>query len=263
MDFTIDIIGLTLISGAMVGLFLGSFGAGGSILCTPLLIFLVGVEDTHTAVGTSAAAVAIIALFSLVGHWRAGRVNWPCAILFSSGGLVGAVLGSTIGKTTNDNWLLLGFATVMLITGLSMFKKSWGEKNVKKVALSRSVILKIIPTGFSVGTAAGFFGIGGGFLVVPGLMLVARMGVSTAIASSLLSIALFGATTSTNYAISGLLDFYLILYLMTGGAIGGLFGLFISKFLSKHQRLTITIFAVIICIVAIFIACDTAYVLAS
>ena len=263
MDFTLDIIGLTLISGALVGLFLGCFGAGGSILCTPLLVFVVGVEDIHTAVGTSAAAVAIIALFGLIGHWRAGRVNWPCAIVFSSGGLVGAVVGSTIGKTTNDNLLLLGFAAVMLITGLSMFKKSWGETNIIKITLTRSVTLKLLPTGFGIGTAAGFFGIGGGFLIVPGMMLVVRMGVSTAIASSLLSIALFGAATSTNYAISGLLDLYLILYLMAGGAIGGLFGLFIAKFLSKHHRLTIALFAVTICIVAIFIVYDTAFVLVS
>ncbi len=263
MDFTLNIIVLTLISGAMVGFFLGSFGAGGSILCTPLLIFLVGVEDIHTAVGTSAAAVAIIALLGLFGHWRRGQVNWPCAILFSSGGLVGAILGSTVGKTTNDNWLLLGFAAVMLVTGLSMFKKSWGETNAGKSALKRSVILKLFPTGFFVGTAAGFFGIGGGFLVVPALMLAARIGVGSAIASSLLSIALFGATTSTNYAISGLLDLYLILYLMAGGTIGGLIGLFTSKFLSKHDRLTIVLFAVTICIIAIFIAYDTIFVLAT
>ena len=263
MDFTIETIGLTLIGGAMVGFFLASFGAGGSILCTPLLIFLVGVEDTHTAVGTSAAAVAIIALFGLLGHWRRGRVNWPCAILFSSGGLLGAVLGSTVGKTTNDNWLLLGFAAVMLITGLTMFKKSWSETDVRKVALTRSVILKLLPTGFFVGITAGFFGIGGGFLVVPGLVFAAGMGVSSAIASSLLSIALFGATTSMNYAVSGLLDLHLILYLMVGGALGGLFGLLTSQFLSRHDRLTIVLFAVTICIVAVFITYDTVAVIAN
>ena len=159
--------------------------------------------------------------------------------------------------------LLLGFATVMLITGLLMFKKSWRENEARKVTLTRLVILKLLPTGFSVGTVAGFFGIGGGFLVVPGLMSVTRMGISSAIASSLLSIALFGAVTSTNYAISGLLDLYLILYLMVGGVIGGLFGLLASKFLSQHDRVTIALFAVAICIVAVFIAYDTVAILLS
>lgn len=85
---------LTLLSGAIVGVFLGTFGGGGSVLAAPLLLYLVGVDDPHVAIGTSAAGVAAIALFSLVGHWRGGRVKWPCATVFALSGLVGSRHGS-------------------------------------------------------------------------------------------------------------------------------------------------------------------------
>ena len=75
---------LTLACGALVGLLLGTFGGGGSVLAAPLLLYVVGVSDPHVAIGTSAAAVAATALFNLFGHWRGGRVKWPCAIVFAA-----------------------------------------------------------------------------------------------------------------------------------------------------------------------------------
>ena len=113
MDMTLTIVLTTLASGALVGLLLGTFGGGGSVLAAPLLIYVVGVRDTHVAIGTSAAAVAAIALVSLLGHWRGGRVKWPCAVVFAGAGLIGSILGSSLAKLTDGDLLLLGFSVAM------------------------------------------------------------------------------------------------------------------------------------------------------
>ncbi|MGH1421045.1 MAG: sulfite exporter TauE/SafE family protein [Hyphomonas sp.] len=253
LDFTPDIIALTLLSGAIIGVFLGAFGGGGSVLAAPLLIYLVGVTDPHTAIGTSAAGVAAIAVFSLIGHWRGGRVKWPCATVFAISGLLGSLLGSTLAKHTNGDLLLLGFSGAMALIALSMFRKPKTAGD-PEIHLTPKMLLQLTPMGFVVGTAAGFFGIGGGFLIVPGLMFAVGMTLSNATASSLVSVAIFGAATSANYAASGLVDGRLTLLLLGGGIAGGIAGIFIAKRLTRHIELGRRIFAMLILSVAAFIA---------
>ncbi|MHA7858577.1 MAG: sulfite exporter TauE/SafE family protein [Henriciella sp.] len=253
IELTPDIIALTLLSGAIVGVFLGTFGGGGSVLAAPLLLYLVGVDDPHVAIGTSAAGVAAIALFSLIGHWRGGRVKWPCAIVFAMSGLVGSILGSSLAKITQGDILLLGFAAAMAMIALSMFRKpkTAGDPDV---TLTPGMVLQLAPMGLVVGLAAGFFGIGGGFLIVPGLMLAVGMTMTNATASSLVSVSIFGATTSANYAMSGLVDGRLILLLLGGGAVGGVVGILLSKWLAARLRTARLAFAVMILVVAGFVA---------
>ena len=253
IELTPHIIALVLLSGAIVGLFLGTFGGGGSVLAAPLLLYLVGVEDPHVAIGTSAAGVAAIALFSLIGHWRGGRVKWPCAIVFAMSGLIGSILGSSLAKITQGDVLLLGFATAMAMIGLSMLRKpkTAGDPDV---TLTPRMVLQLAPIGLVVGLAAGFFGIGGGFLIVPGLMLAVGMTMANATASSLVSVSIFGAATSANYAFSGMVDGRLILLLLGGGAVGGLLGILLSKWLAERLRTARIAFACLILVVACFIA---------
>lgn len=253
IELTPNIITLTLLCGAIVGLFLGMFGGGGSVLAAPLLLYVVGVEDPHIAIGTSAAAVAVIAFFSLVGHWRGGRVKWPCAIVFALSGLIGSVLGSSLAKVTQGDWLLLGFSAAMMMIALSMFR---APKNVgdPDVILSPVKVLKLAPIGLVVGLAAGFFGIGGGFLIVPGLMLAVGMTMTNATASSLVSVALFGAATSANYALSGLVDGRVVLLLLGGGILGGILGIGVSKWLEGRLMFARSAFALMILTVAVFVA---------
>ncbi|MCR9077810.1 MAG: sulfite exporter TauE/SafE family protein [Hyphomonadaceae bacterium] len=253
IELTPDIIALSLLSGAIVGVFLGTFGGGGSVLAAPLLLYLVGVDDPHVAIGTSAAGVAAIALFSLFGHWRGGRVKWPCAIVFAMSGLIGSILGSSLAKITQGDVLLLGFAAAMAMIALSMFRKpkTAGDPDV---TLTPRMVLQLAPIGLVVGLAAGFFGIGGGFLIVPGLMLAVGMTMANATASSLVSVSIFGAATSANYAMSGLVDGRLILLLLAGGALGGVVGILISKWLAGRLRTARLAFAVMILAVAGFVA---------
>lgn len=253
IELTPHIIALTLLSGVIVGLFLGTFGGGGSVLAAPLLLYVVGVEDPHVAIGTSAAGVAAIALVSLIGHWRGGRVKWPCAIIFALSGLVGSLIGSSLAKITQGDVLMLGFATAMALIALSMFRKpkSAGDPDV---TLTPRMVLKLAPMGLIVGLAAGFFGIGGGFLIVPGLMLAVGMTMTNATASSLVSVAIFGAATSANYAVSGMVDGWLIMLLLVGGSAGAVLGIMVSNWLVGRLRLARSAFAVLILAVAVFVA---------
>lgn len=246
------VIGIVLGGGA-VGFLLAVFGGGGSVLAAPVLLYLGGVTDAHVAVGTASAAVAANAAFNLVGHWRGGNIRWPCAIAFALAGLAGSFAGSSLAKLISGQQLLLAFAFAMAAIGLSMFRKSKSEGD-PNVHLNAKIMVRLVPLGLLTGFAAGFFGIGGGFLIVPGLMLATGMTMACATASSLLSVALFGAATASNYAISGLVDWPLAGLLLTGGAVGGVIGLFVAKSLASRVRLARTLFALLIIAVAFYVA---------
>jgi uncharacterized membrane protein YfcA len=243
----------TLGSGAIVGFLLALFGGGGSVLAAPLLLYLVGVASPHVAIGTSSTAVAANALFNLLGHWRGGRVKWPCAITFALAGLAGSLLGSSFAKLIDGQQLLIGFAIAMAAIGLSMLRtpKSEGDPDVH---ISARLMLRLAPLGLLTGLAAGFFGIGGGFLIVPGLMLATGMTIANATASSLVSVAIFGAATSLNYAVSGLVDWTLAGLLLAGGLAGGILGLIAARRLSARQAMLRRAFAILVVLVAIYVA---------
>ena len=210
------------------------FGGGGSVLAAPVLLYLGGVRDAHVAVGTASAAVAANAVFNLVGHWRGGRIKWPCATVFALAGLSGSFAGSSLAKLISGQQLLLAFAIAMAAIGLSMFRKPSSEGD-PDVHINMKLVLRLAPLGLLTGLAAGFFGIGGGFLIVPGLMLATGMTMANATASSLLSVALFGAATSANYALSGLVDWRLAGLLLLGGVAGGLVGLAAARRLADAR----------------------------
>ena len=112
---------LGVASGALVGFTLGLVGGGGSILAVPLMVYLVGVQDPHVAIGTSALAVAANALLGLLSHARHRTVRWQCGLMFASTGVIGAWAGSTAGKHYNGQRLLFLFALVMVVSVLGAF----------------------------------------------------------------------------------------------------------------------------------------------
>ncbi|QUD90759.1 sulfite exporter TauE/SafE family protein [Phenylobacterium montanum] len=242
-----------LLSGAVVGAFLALFGGGGSVLATPLLLYFVGVTDPHVAIGTSAAAVAFNAAANVVGHWRSGRVRWPCAGVFAASGLVGSFLGSSLAKAVDGKRLLVFFALAMAAIALSMLRRPRSEGD-PDVRLNFPLAARLAPVGVVTGFAAGFFGIGGGFLIVPGLMAATGMTLACASASSLVSVALFGAVTSLNYAVSGLVDWPMAGLFVLGGLIGGALGLRGAERLAKHATVARRLFAGLILLVAAYTA---------
>jgi hypothetical protein len=241
------------LSGAVVGFFLALFGGGGSMMATPLLLYVVGVRDPHVAIGTSAASVALNAATNLIGHWRGGRVLWRCAGLFAGAGLVGSVVGSSIAKAIESQRLLVYFAAAMAVVALLMFRRPAREVG-PGAPMTWAVALKLAPLGLLTGLAAGFFGIGGGFLIVPALMAATGMPIANAAACSLVSVALFSATTAANYALSGLVDLPLTGIFVVGGAAGGWLGLRASKLLVARALLARRLFAALVLVMAAYVA---------
>ena len=243
----------TLASGALVGALLGLFGGGGSVLATPLLLYVIGVRDPHVAIGTSAAAVAVNAVANLAGHWRGGRVKWPCASVFATAGLLGSFLGSSVAKLIDGQRLLLFFALAMAAIAVSMMRRPRSEGD-PDVHITWPLVRRLAPLGVMTGAAAGFFGIGGGFLIVPGLMAATGMTLANAAASSLVSVALFGAATSFNYALSGWVDWKIAGVFVLGGALGGVAGVKGATLLAGRALLARRLFAALVLIVAAYVA---------
>lgn len=238
-------------SGGIVGFTLGLVGGGGSILAVPLMVYLVGVSNPHVAIGTSALAVAANAATGLVAHARAGAVKWRCGVIFASAGIAGALAGSTAGKAFDGQRLLFLFAIVMVIVGVLMLRRRSDTGNAD-AECNRENAPKVLGYGLGTGLVSGFFGIGGGFLVVPGLVGSTGMPMLNAIGTSLVAVTAFGLTTAVNYALSGLVDWPLAGVFIGGGILGGAAGARVAKRLSGTTGRLTTVFAVIIFVVAAY-----------
>ncbi len=243
---------LAILGGVIVGLLLTVFGGGGSVLATPWLLYVVGIADVHMAIGTSAAAVAVNAATGLMVQARAGRVKWPCASVFAIAGLAGSLIGAHFGKQMDGAHLVKWFAGAMIAIAISMVipRKSEGDPAVH---LQPTMVLKLAPVGLLAGLAAGFFGIGGGFLIAPGLMASTGMTLANAAASSLVSVTLFGGATSASYALSGQVDWGLFGALVAGGAAGAFLGAPVSRWMASRLAVSRLVFAAFVVVVAIYI----------
>jgi uncharacterized membrane protein YfcA len=242
---------LGLASGALVGFSLGLVGGGGSILAVPLMVYVVGVAEPHVAIGTSAIAVAANAAINLSNHARGGTVIWSCALIFAAAGMAGAFGGSILGKMVDGQKLLALFALVMIVIALLMLKTR-SRIGLPDVKASMSNMPAIAGLGLATGTMSGFFGIGGGFLIVPALMLATGMAIMNAISSSLVAVTAFGLTTAASYAWSGLISWKLAGLFVAGGIAGGLIGTRSAQLLAGRRGALNIVFSVVIIAVALY-----------
>jgi uncharacterized protein len=244
-------IGLGLASGSLVGFSLGLIGGGGSILAVPLMFYLVGVPDAHVAIGTSAIAVAANAAINLSNHARGGTVVWSCALMFAAAGIFGAFCGSILGKMLDGQKLLALFALVMLVIAALMLKTR-ARVGLPAVKMNWSNFPALVGLGLGAGSLSGFFGIGGGFLIVPALMLATGMPIMNAVSSSLVAVTAFGMTTAFSYAWSGLVSWDLAGLFVAGGIAGGLLGTRSARHLSERRGALNMVFAAVIVTVALY-----------
>ena len=217
-----------LLSGALSGGALGLTGGGGSILAVPLLVYVVG-ENIHLAIGTSLVAVGVTSLISSVSYMRQSLVKFKIAFFMAAPGLASTYLGALINKQIKGPVLLLIFAVLMIYIGYLMVSQK-KPKEQSAPDTSKINYPRILTLGFITGLASGFFGIGGGFLLVPALFLGARLKMKEAIATSLFIIFLFGMFGLGSYIIQGReINLLISAIFVAGGSVGGIVGAFYAK----------------------------------
>ena len=246
---------LSVLSGLAVGFTLGLIGGGGSILAVPLLLYLVGYPNPHVVIGTTALAVSANAYINLIPHARAGNVRWREAVVFALVGAAAAFVGSSLGKAVDGKKLLFLFAILMLVIAALMLRprRAGNAQDLGAEHATRGRMAKLVIAAALVGTLSGFFGIGGGFLIVPGLVLSTGMSMISAIGTSLFSVGTFGLTTALNYARSGLLDWTVAGLYIGGGVVGGVVGSRVATHLGRNGKGTLNvIFAGLVAIVAAY-----------
>jgi len=177
------LIGLFL--SGLIGLSLGLIGGGGSIITVPVLVYVIGIE-AHEAIGMSLAVVGATSLIGSFFHYRRGNVEMKTAILFGVAGIVGALAGSPLTKLFSPSALLLAFALLMLIIAIVMLRRGKSNKTVQpNETPHQPQIRKAIFAGFGVGVLTGFLGVGGGFLIVPALVMFGGLPMKKAVGTSL------------------------------------------------------------------------------
>lgn len=188
--------------GFLIGLSLGALGGGGSILAVPVLVHVAG-QDAKAATATSLVLVTLTALVGLVPHWRAGRVRLVPGAVFGAAGVGGAVVGSQLNESADPDLLMLAFAGLMLIAARGMWRSATARRaassatpvavgaavaTVTAVHVDSRTVLKVLAAGTGVGLLTGFFGVGGGFVIVPALVLALGFTMPEAVGTSLLVI---------------------------------------------------------------------------
>jgi uncharacterized protein len=181
---------LAIATGGALGLLITLLGGGGTLLLFPLLVYVFG-QSTAVAAGTSLLAVLGAALVGLVGHWRGGRVHPRVALLFGLSAMTGSIGGTRLHRLVSDRVTTLIFAGVLLATAARMFLHSRQPSKLEPGQIRWGLL---VPLGLGTGTLSGFLGVGGGFLIVPGLIMGAHLNVHEAIGTSVAVIVLSTVT---------------------------------------------------------------------
>ncbi|WP_435277520.1 sulfite exporter TauE/SafE family protein [Rhodococcus yananensis] len=179
---------ITLSLGVAIGVLLGLLGGGGSILAVPALVYAIGL-DIEQAIPVSLLVVGTASAVALIPRIRARRIQWRLAAVFAAAGIPATFVGSAVGRLLPQSAVLLGFAGVMIISGLRMLSDNDGVGTSCRTTESgidwRRCTMRSIPAGFAVGVMTGLFGVGGGFLIVPALVLLLGVEMRIAVGTSL------------------------------------------------------------------------------
>jgi uncharacterized membrane protein YfcA len=244
----------------LIGLSLGALGGGGSILAIPALVYGAG-QDARAATGTSLLIVGLSALLSMGDHARRGNVRWTAGIVFGLAGIGGNVVGTHLNRSVDPDLLLLVFSGVMVLAGLAMLRRTRrvrtsGEADlaagvspapaatvsrapapngglatmveerplVEEAAFGLAVVGRVLVAGSIVGALTGFFGVGGGFVIVPALVLSLGFAMPQAVGTSLIVIAINAATALALRAGQTSIDWSVAIPFVVAAGIGALAG---------------------------------------
>ena len=187
--------------GFLIGVSLGALGGGGSILAVPVLVYAAG-QTPKQATASSLILVAATSLVGLAPHWRARRVRLLPGVVFSVAGVGASLIGSKLNQRADQDVLLLAFAGLMIVAAAAMWRSLRQRADVDRppptcdaaaatattITIDALTVVKVIVAGSVVGALTGFFGVGGGFVIVPALVLALGFTMPHAIGTSLLVI---------------------------------------------------------------------------
>ncbi|WP_149261642.1 sulfite exporter TauE/SafE family protein [Actinomadura sp. K4S16] len=210
---------LTLIASLAIGVSLGLLGGGGSILTVPILVYVAGVEAKQ-AIAMSLFVVGATSLAGILPHARAGRVRWRTGLLFGGAGMAGAYAGGRLAAFIPGGVLLGAFAVMMAVTAVAMLR----SRRTPTGTHADRPIFRILAEGVTVGLVTGLVGAGGGFLVVPALVLLGGLSMPVAVGTSLLVIAMKSFAGLAGYLSSVHIDWPLTLAVTAAAVLGGLAG---------------------------------------
>jgi uncharacterized membrane protein YfcA/glyoxylase-like metal-dependent hydrolase (beta-lactamase superfamily II)/rhodanese-related sulfurtransferase len=202
----------------LVGVSLGLLGGGGSILAVPVLVYVAGL-DPHRAVATSLFVVGVTSAVGLVAHARAGRVRWRTGLVFGLAGMTGAYAGGRLASLVPGGVLLTAFAVMMLATAGGMIRGRRGGPGAGELRTLPAVAL-----GVGVGLVTGFVGAGGGFLIVPALVLIGGLPMTAAVGTSLLVITMQSAAGLAGHLSGSHVPWSLALAVTATAIVGSLIG---------------------------------------
>ncbi len=255
--------------GLLIGIALGALGGGGSILAVPALVHVLG-QDPVTATTSSLIIVAITSLLSLPAHHRAQRVSVGQGVTFGLLGTAGSFAGSAASRAVPGEVLMTVFAVLMVVVAVLMLRRSQRDSpqgdddgtdepilTLRPLACACPRLLKLVVAATLVGLLTGFLGVGGGFVLVPALVLVLGFTMPVAVGTSLLVIAINSATALVARAQQGVgdLDWPLILGFAAVAVVGSLVGSRVADRLPA-QRLS-QAFAVLVLAIAAFTAAQS------
>jgi uncharacterized protein len=234
-----------LVFGAITGLALGLTGGGGTMLALPFLMYGLGLP-AHEAAAVSLIAVSMMALVGALARWRAHQLQLHLGVLFAIAGVVGAPIGALIAQHLPGKLLIGGFALLTILVAVRMWRRGHGPLPTDSAALPPNVLLRnaacrfdptghlrltsrclrlLIPAGFITGIFSGLFGVGGGFVVVPALVLIAGIDIRQATATSLMVVAMVsGSGAITAFAGGVHADPWLVAIFACAGIVGLEFG---------------------------------------
>ena len=211
-------------SGVFIGLMLGATGGGGSLLAIPLLVYVLGVR-VQPAAAISLVVVAGSALLGVYQRRASGEVKVKAALIFSATGAVGAWGGAFGHQFVREEFVLFLFSLLVVVAAWQMWRQS-GHKRERSSKencaerFPRSCWIKVSLIGVGVGLLTGFFGVGGGFVIVPALALVLGFPMRMAVSTSLLIIALMAIGGLVGHLQSGQMDWPLAGLMLLGSAVG-------------------------------------------
>ena len=211
---------LSIIFGSLIGFALGLTGGGGSLLAVPLLVYGLSVAPRE-AVGISLAAVGATALAGLIARMRSGNVEFGTGALFAAAGMLGAPFGAWAAQRIPETVLLTLFASLMLLIGINMWRTSsrtdesraayhglltaiprCERSETGALRLTTPCALLLLLAGLATGVFSGLFGVGGGIVIVPALVMFSKMPIHRAVGTSLLVIALISVSGVTSHLIT-------------------------------------------------------------